>query len=631
MQFLRFFLLAFLLAGSALAQKSYSLQDVLQEVFIQSDGTVRVEDTRSLVLNGDFSDNLPSGNTYFVTVEPRQGGRVSFEGLEAVDGGLPVQAQINGNEISWKVRGANETRRFKFSYTLTNELEMATDLARFNRQVLEPSHAPIRNYTLVIHPPAPSPEQFKVFIFNGSGRIGTLDFAPDFSRATVRLEALTENEPLRSDVLLDASLFSSRTIDRPMEQEWLNELGAQTSGFRRESERILQDAGRGPPPPPPSPLWAGLVWAGVAAAGLWVLRAYRRYGREPDIPEVGPYYREPAEDIPPAAVPFVISQADPGLKAASPAIASTLLDFARRGYLTLETATKSGFLGLGSSETVQYRLAKQPDKLTPFEADLWKAFKGAAGGREVFDADDLKRYFEKHPNFGKNWIAKPRAWYESTHGSLMDTTSNIAVFTVPPVCFALAVGAVFGAFSVSDSSGLLTVSLFVGAALLAIFGVVAAASLRRWNTDKLLNAKRWEAYRKFLADFSLMRESPAEHYKLWDYHFVYATALGVSKQYLKNLQKLMNAEPEKFSSPAWIYGYGSPGGLGRIPTPGDLETLSRSLNTLSQIETNLGNLNSALSPKTNTGGGFSGGGFSGGGGGFSGGGSSGGGGGSGMR
>ncbi len=628
MRRLGFLLLTFWLAGAAAAQ-SFSLQDVLQEVFIWSDGTVRVEDTRSLVLRGDFSDRVETGNTYFISVDPKQGSSVIFEGLEALDGGLPVQAQINGNEISWKVRGANETRRFKFSYTLTSELAVATDVARFNRQVLEPSHAPIRGYTLVIHPPAPSPEQFKVFIFNGSGRIGTLNFAPDFSTATVGLEALTENEPLRSDILLDASLFNFRTIDQPMEEQWLNELGAQTGDFRRESAQVLRDAGRGPPPAPPSPLWAGLVWAGVVAAGLWVFRSYQRYGREPQTPEVGPYYREPAEEIPPAAVPFVLSQSDPGLKAASPAIAATLLDFARRGYLTLESTTKSGFLGLGTSEEVRYHLAKQPDNLTPFEADLWKAFEGAAR-QGTFDADDLKRYFEKRPSFGQKWVAKPRAWYESTHGSLLDGASNVAVFTVPPVCFMLAAGAGFGAFSVNDTSGLLTTSLFAGAVLLVIFGIVAAVSLRRWDAGKLLNAKRWEAYRKFLSDFSLMRESPAEHYKLWDYHFVYATALGVSKQYLKNLQKLMSAEPDKFVSPPWLYGYGSPGGLGRVPTPGDLETLSRSLNTLSQIETNLGNLNSALSPQTKTGGGFSGGGGFGGGG-FSGGGSSGGGGGSGMR
>ncbi len=620
-------LLAFLLAGAAAAQ-SFSLQDVLQEVFIGSDGTVRVEDTRSLVLNGDFSDRVEKGNTYFINVEPNQGGSVTFESLEALDGGLPVQAKISGNEIAWKVRGANETRTFRFSYTLTDEFEVATDVARLRREFLEVPHEPIRNYTQIIHPPAPSPEQFKVFVFTGSGRIGTLDFAPDFSEAMVKLDELATDEQLGTVLLLDASLFNFQTINRPMEQQWLNELSDQTSGFRRESAQILRDAGRGPPPAPPSPVWAGLVWAGVVAAGLWVFRSYQRHGREPDIPEVGPYYREPAEDIPPAAVPFVLSQSDPGLKAASPAIAATLLDFARRGYLTLESTTTSGFLGLGSSETVRYHLAKQPDNLTPFEADLWKAFKGAAR-QGTFAAEDLKRYFEKRPSFGQKWVAKPRAWYESTHGSLLDSASNVAVFTVPPVCFVLAAGAGFGAFSVNDTSGLLTLSLFAGAVLLAIFGVVAAVSLRRWDADKLLNAKRWEAYRKFLSDFSLMRESPAEHYKLWDYHFVYATALGVSKQYLKNLQKLMSAEPDKFVTPVWLYGYGSPGGLGRIPTPGDLETLSRSLNTLSQIETNLGNLNSALSPQTKTGGGFSGGGF--GGGGFSGGGSSGGGGGSGMR
>ena len=561
MRFLRFFLLALFLSGTALAQKSFFLQDVVQEVFVQRDGAVRVEDTRSLVLQGDFS-----GNTYFVNIDPATGGSVSLQALEALDGGPPAQAEINGNEIAWKVRGANETRTFRFSYTLTNELAVATDVARFNRQVLEPAHAPIRNYTQIIHPPAPSPQQFKVFIFNSSGRIGTLDFAPDFATATVGLEALNENEPLRSDVLLDASLFTFQTIDQPMEQQWLDEIGAQTSEFRRESAQVLRDAGRGPPPAPPSPLWAGLVWAGVVAAGLWVFRSYQRYGREPQIPEVGPYYREPAEEIPPAAVPFVLSQSDPGLKAASPAIAATLLDFVRRGYLTLESTTQSGFLGLGTSEEVKYNLAKQPENLTPFEADLWKAFEGAAGKQGQFRRRRPEALFRKaselRPEVGRQTAGLVRVYPRLAARQRLERRGVHGAADL----LRAGGGAGFGAFSVNDSSGLLTLSLFAAAVLLAIFGIVAAVSLRRWDADKLLNAKRWEAYRKFLSDFSLMRESPAEHYKLWDYHFVYATALGVSKQYLKNLQKLMSAEPDKFVTPVWLYGYGNPGGLGRIPT-----------------------------------------------------------------
>ena len=611
----------FFLSNLALAQSFY-LRDVVQEVFVQADGTLRVEDTRSIVLQGDFMGD--TGNTYFVEVDPARGGQVSFGDFAVLDDGERAQAQISGNEISWRVRGMDETRRFRFSYTLTGELEVATDIARLRRQFLETSHARVEGYTQIIHPPAPSPEQFKVFIFTESGRIGTLDFAPDFSRATVELDAVQEDERVRTAALLDAALFDFQTIDEPREQMWLDELGDQTAPFREESARILQDAEQTPVPP----FWYALIAGAVAALAAWVLRAFLKHGREPAVQDIGPYYREPAEEIPPAAVPFLLTQNTPGLSKAGPAIAATLLDFARRGFLSVQTEETAGFMGLGRDEKVTYHLEQTPDNLTPFEAKLWRAFEGSARGSGTFDADDLKRYFEKRPSFGQSWVKSPRAWYEKTHGNLLDEGSSHQAWLVSLVCFGAAGVCAFAAFSFVGAMGLLGVALFIAALLCAILGVIAAASLRRWQPDKLLNVRKWEGYRKFLSDFSLMRESPAEHYKLWDYHFVYATALGVSKSYLKNLQRLMSAEPDKFSSPLWIRGGMYPGDLGRIATIENMEGLVSSLNTLSQIETNLGNLDSALSPKSSTGGGFSGGGFSGGGGGgFSGGG----GGGSGMR
>ena len=621
MKFLRVFLITlFALTNLALAQSFY-LRDVVKEVFVQADGTVRVEDTRSIVLQGDFSGD--TGNTYFVEIDPAAGGQVSFGDFAVLDDGERAQAQIDGNEISWRVRGMNETRRFQFSYTLTGELEVATDIARLRRQFLESPHARVENYTQIIHPPAPSPEQFKVFIFTQSGRIGTLDFAPDFSRATVGLDAVQEDERVRTALLLEADLFDFQTIDEPRETEWLNELGDQTEPFRQESARILREEEQTPVPP----FWYAVVAGAVAALAAWVLRAFLEHGREPQVQDIGPYYREPAEEIPPATVPFLLTQGAPGISKAGPAIAATLLDFARRGFLSIQTEETAGFMGLGRGEKVTYHLEQTPDNLTPFEAKLWRAFEGAAGGSGHFDADDLKTYFEKRPSFGKSWIVEPRSWYEKTHGNLLDEGSSHQAWLVSLVCFGAAGVCAFAAFSFVGAMGLLGVVLFVAGIVCAILGVIAAASLRRWQPDKLLNARKWEGYRKFLSDFSLMRESPAEHYKLWDYHFVYATALGVSKAYLKNLQKLMSAEPEKFSSPLWMRGGFYPGDLGRVATIGDMEGLVSSLNTLSQIETNLGNLESALSPKSNTGGGFSGGGFSGGGGG----GFSGGGGGSGMR
>lgn len=635
MMWLRFLLLLTALLGFADA-KSYGLSSVKQDVFFRPDGTVRVEDTRTLSLDGDFWDN-----EYFVEINLAPGESVRFEGVEAVDGKTPAEAVISDNEIAWKVRGADETRRFRFSYVLTGELLVAEDAARFDRQVLEPVHAPIDRYTLRLHPPAPSPEQFKVFMFTGRGRIGTLEIADNAGLATVSLAPLSEDEFVRSLVLLEADLFNFQNVEGESLETWLDEIGDETETFREASRRAIQTAPE--PPTPLSPLLLIPVWVGVALMALWLFHTYQRYGREPTIPEVGPYYREPAEPIPPAAVPFVLTQNAPGVKAASPAIAATLLDFARRGFLELQTVSGEGFLGFGGRDEVLYRLKEAPADLTPFERTLWNAFEGAAKGTQrvgvgafaggkgltsdsrTFNAADLRDYFKARSTFAARWVGAPRRWYETTHGPLLEPDAGRRAGPIAALCILGAAGAGFFGFSALGFSPVVGVGLLAAAGVLLLLAVTAGMSLKRWHADKLHSAKRWEAYRRFLADFSMMCEAPAEHYQLWDYHFVYATALGVSKQYLKNLKRLMAAEPDRFVTPRWLGTY--PGGVipsGHLDT---IETLDRSLNTLSQIETNLTSLESALSPQTKTGGGFGG---SSSGGGFSGG-SSGGGGSSGMR
>jgi uncharacterized membrane protein len=88
---------------------------------------------------------------------------------------------------------------------------------------------------------------------------------------------------------------------------------------------------------------------------------------------------------------------------------------------------------------------------------------------------------------------------------------------------------------------------------------------------------------------------------MWDYHFIYATALGVSKEYLAGLKKLMAAEPERFATPAWIL-IGHDAGVASVSDQLDSITAN-----LAGLEANLTALESALSTSTGSGGGFSGG------------------------
>jgi uncharacterized membrane protein len=139
-----------------------------------------------------------------------------------------------------------------------------------------------------------------------------------------------------------------------------------------------------------------------------------------------------------------------------------------------------------------------------------------------------------------------------------------------------------------------------------LFGIICGAGVPRWRPEALVRARKWHAYKRFLADFSAMEKAPAEHYKLWDYHFIYATALGVSKEYLKNIRKLMEQHPDRFATPAWIMAGHHP--ASSMAAVGSLASMESVQANLAALQANLNALESALTTTTSSGGGFSGGG-----------------------
>lgn len=585
-----------ILALSGLTQaKSFKLQSVEQDVYFRADGTVRVQDVRTFAFSGTYS-------SAFLNVDPRSGGSVRFEGVEALDGKAPANPSVEGNKVTWRSPATDETRTFRITYVLTNELQIAADAAQFDRQVLEPIHAPVDRYTVRLHAPAANPSLFRVFVFTGRSRIGQLNIDTPRGVATVSVSPVSEDEFIRTRVFLPASQFTNRTVSGNQFPTWIEQVRQETQGFRDASRGALEKGGFAPPPPPTPWYVLLLPFVGFAYVFGSVWDAYWKYGKEPQTQDVGRYYREPAEEIPPNAVPFVLTQSGGG--SLGPAVSATLLDFARKGFVTLEKRHNAGLFGIGASDDTTFRLEKEPTgDLTPFEQNLWRVLRSSQGRDGVVTPAELRSSFQNSTSLAPSLSAMPRQWYEATRGKLVD--QGAAKFTSPVVIvsFVIAVLSFVIGFFVIGLSEAIGIALIVAGVLTLIVAIVASQILPRWNTDKLLNAKRWVAYRNFLSDFSQMETAPAEHYKLWDYHFVYATALGVAQAYLKNLRRIEQSRPGTIYAPVWLGSY-TGDSRGGVPAALDLT----SLNSLESIASNLKSLESGLSPKSEgSGGGFGGG------------------------
>ena len=340
----------------------------------------------------------------------------------------------------------------------------------------------------------------------------------------------------------------------------------------------------------------------AGAFSWWAFRTYRAYGVEPDVAGIGEYFREPPEEIPPGAVPFLLDQSPPGVSAGPQAFGATLLDFARRGFVQLEEREKPKLLVFGGGREVDFVLARPPvgDELTPFERDAWRMLEEARLSDDRVKPDEMEKFFRKNPTWMQNWVANPRAWYEQEKETLLVGNHGGWMFLLIGGGIALMSGLILvGAFS---NNPVVFVTGILAGVTAGLFGVICGAGIPKWRPGPLRRARQWQAYRRFLSDFSAMKDAPAEHYKLWDYHFVYATALGVSKSYLANLKKLMEQEPDRFVTPAWILTGHDLNRLGSVTQ--NLDSIQANL---ASLQANLKAVESALSSSTSSGGGFSGG------------------------
>ena len=605
-------IVALLILGAPAAwAKSYDHPLVEQAFRLLPNGTAEVEEIRTFRFEGDFTWATITRNTR------GQYGRHSldYEGVWDADTRQPLRFQVerSGDNVTvrWDYQARDTTKRFLLRYRIGGAVQRYSDVAQFYWQAVEGDHAPIGQVRIMIVPPRPSAALFKVFV-HGKAAPGQIDIAPDSNQATVTQRSIPETSFVEIRALLDPIIFPQTPL-----------LGGQdyTSLLmdeRKQAERTLRP-------------WR-LIQLGFVLAALLVLLliggyiwTYFRYGQEPPVPYQGIYEREPPRPLPPAVVPAIMTQGKVVRTELPKAFAATLLEAARLGYLEIEEVQDKGVLGTGLLKDTDliYRLTQKgkdllaggkPANLPPgerllesFEVAVLDAVFKKAGTGQAATSDQIeawgKRIVGTKSNFLRFielWGPQLRTWFERTFFKLDDPTSERAKAVFIGVTIAVMVIAFFVGIGVS---------IFVAGPVGAVLIAMAARGLSRRTPEAALEVRKWEAFRRFMTDFSAMKDAGPQLLHLWEHYLVYAMALGVADRLLDNL-KLVAAElHQPVMSPRW---YRSPS-MGRGLTGmsvGSLESLTRSFQ-------NFQNLSRALSTSTRSGGGFSGGGGGGGGGGSS--------------
>ncbi|WP_409200828.1 DUF2207 domain-containing protein [Methanobrevibacter sp. DSM 116169] len=261
---------------------------------------------------------------------------------------------------------------------------------------------------------------------------------------------------------------------------------------------------------------------------------YYKYGKEPKIDYNGIYEREPPNNYSPIFVNAMFDGTIGSLN--KKGFQSGVMDLINKKYLQLihndEKSIKLKINNLVDLSKLKEYESGIINILRDFEVD------------GIIDLDQMYNMLKNESN-AKRFDEKYKLWvsdYEAMHVDniiykyfIDDGYTYLKVYSV-----ILAIASIILIFFSMDS---LTYSAG-DAYFTGIFTIIVAIILfilpnkifGKWTKSGMEENKKWENFKKYLNDFSLMKEYPPSSIAIWNDYLVYATALGVAK----NVKKAMD-------------------------------------------------------------------------------------------
>lgn len=251
------------------------------------------------------------------------------------------------------------------------------------------------------------------------------------------------------------------------------------------------------------------------------------------------YFYEPPTDDPPALVGCLYR----GGISKPEDLTASLMDLVRRGYLTTRQITQGGEgpPGFVFQKVPDFDQAVKRRPLLGFEAALveW-AFDRAGNGSMVTDAELFMNVRVRGDEF-KQWWGSWRAMVmrmAETQGWFSESGAYLSALV-----FLGGIGGILaGLFLAGTASPIALPALGLGIAL-----AFASRLVPRRTPTGNAERKKWEAFRRYLLDFSEMRRMPPQALAIWEHYLVYAIPLGVAPAVLRGMWSLGSAleDPER--------------------------------------------------------------------------------------
>lgn len=522
---------------------------------------------------------------------------------------------LSNNMASFKVYepSNNEEKTFVFKYSLNDVVVKYNDVAEFNRKMIGTGwEVPIENIHIRISlPKGATKEDIRVF---GHGPLTGESEIIDSQNVEFRVPEISPKVFMETRVLFpnklvpdSKNILSTNALQDILSQE--KELAKKANMEREEAREFLRMQER---------KIKNLALLGKVLLGLllplWFLLMifiYIKYDKEFKHRFFGQYFRELPGDYTPSEMSVLMSMG----KVYPRDIMATLMDLVRKKYLTLEEVTVDKRPLLRTKKNTDYKISLNVKKsltdLKSHESFLINWFINEIGNGENLLLESIKNY-SKNTKTALDFKGSYDLWCEKVktsaeQNSFFDKSAKTGrIIGVLTSLFFIASGIVLPVVLYTTSG----VILFFQGIIMLIFSV----RIKKRSEFGSEQYAKWKAFKRFLKDFSRLKEVEIPSIIIWEHYLVYAISLGIAKKVIKQLPLVFKEADLNNPSLTFLYGmsYGHFGNFERTFNS-TVRTVENAVSTASAVAASK---NSSLSGR---GGGFSGG-SSGGGGGGSGGG-----------
>ncbi len=354
-----------------------------------------------------------------------------------------------------------------------------------------------------------------------------------------------------------------------------------------------------------------LIAAPLAVYLLW----YRR-GRDPQVGMVADYLPEPPEDVLPGVAGTLVDE-----KADLQDVIATLIDLARRGYLTMTEEEERGFAGLTfKRDFVFERTDKGWSDLKDYEQTLLRKLFGRSRSKRLSDLKN--KFYTALPDIrdGLYDAVVEEGYFRSSPEKTRRTYTILGIVVAALViAFTVVLTVLFVEWV--DLIWCPAIGLVVGSVALIAVGQAMPVKTRKGAEA----SARWNAFRRYLKEIERYTDLETAT-ELFERYLPYAIAFNLERRWVQKFARVETTPIPGWYHPYWMMGRrgyhsaGSGGSRGEGGSRPSLQSMSDGLaGGLQSMSDGLVSMFNSVgktmtsAPRSSGSGGFSGGGFSGGG------------------